>query len=55
MKMVTSLYMRTDSTTLAKEAVEAARDLVHSEYGENFLPEQPRTYKSRSKNAQEGS
>lgn len=46
-------YMRTDSTTLAQVAVDAARDLVRSEYGKQFLPEQPRTYSSKVKNAQE--
>jgi DNA topoisomerase-1 len=35
-------YMRTDSTSLAQVAIEAARDLVRSEYGESFLPDQPR-------------
>lgn len=46
-------YMRTDSTTLAQVAIEAARALVRSEYGESFLPAQPRTYTSKVKNAQE--
>ena len=46
-------YMRTDSTTLSKEAVGAARDLVRSEYGEKFLHPQVRTYKGKVKNAQE--
>ncbi len=46
-------YMRTDSTNLAQVAVEAARDLVRSEYGAEYLPTQPRTYKSKVKNAQE--
>jgi DNA topoisomerase I len=46
-------YMRTDSTNLAKVAVEAARDLVKSEYGADYLPEKPRHYKSKVKNAQE--
>ena len=46
-------YMRTDSTTLASEAVSAARDLVTSEYGAEFLPDQPRVYASKVKNAQE--
>ncbi len=46
-------YMRTDSTNLASVAVEAARKLVSSEYGEDFLPGQPRVYKSKVKNAQE--
>lgn len=46
-------YMRTDSTTLAKEAVDAARNLVQGEYGQEFLPDSPRTYVSKVKNAQE--
>jgi DNA topoisomerase I len=46
-------YMRTDSTTLAAEAVDAARALVRAEYGGEFLPDTPRTYVSKVKNAQE--
>ncbi len=46
-------YMRTDSTTLAQVAIEAARELVRSEYGEAYLPPQPRMYASKVKNAQE--
>ncbi len=46
-------YMRTDSTNLAGEAVEAARELVRSEYGQEYLPETARTYASKVKNAQE--
>ena len=46
-------YMRTDSTNLASVAVEAARTLVRTEYGDSFLPDRPRTYKSKVKNAQE--
>ncbi|MCY2988298.1 MAG: type I DNA topoisomerase [Planctomycetota bacterium] len=46
-------YMRTDSTTLAKVAVDAARDLVRSEYGEQYLPDSPRVYSTKVKNAQE--
>ena len=46
-------YMRTDSTTLSSEAIKAARDLVQSEYGSEFLPDSPRTYASKVKNAQE--
>lgn len=46
-------YMRTDSTNLAKVAVGAARDLVRSEYGEEYLPATPRVYETRVKNAQE--
>ena len=46
-------YMRTDSTNLAQVAVEAARDLVESEYGRAYLPDKPRAYTSKVKNAQE--
>lgn len=46
-------YMRTDSTNLATVAVDAARDLVRSEYGEDYLPGSARTYASKVKNAQE--
>ena len=46
-------YMRTDSTNLAQVAVEAARSLVASSYGSEFLPETPRTYSGKVKNAQE--
>jgi DNA topoisomerase-1 len=46
-------YMRTDSTNLAQVAVDAARDLVRTEYGPEFLPDSPRLYKSSVKNAQE--
>jgi len=46
-------YMRTDSTSLASVAVDAARDLVRSEYGKEYLSPQPRVYASKVKNAQE--
>ncbi|TWU47758.1 type I DNA topoisomerase [Rubripirellula reticaptiva] len=46
-------YMRTDSTTLSKEAITAARDLVRSEYGPDFLHPDVRVYKGKVKNAQE--
>jgi DNA topoisomerase-1 len=46
-------YMRTDSTSLAQEAVKAARDLVHQEYGPEFLHPEERTYSTKVKNAQE--
>ncbi len=46
-------YMRTDSTNLASVAVEAARDLVSSQYGPEYLPDSPRTYATKVKNAQE--
>jgi len=46
-------YMRTDSTTLSTEAINASRNLVRSEYGENFLHPEVRTYSGKVKNAQE--
>jgi len=46
-------YMRTDSTNLAAAAIEAARGLVASQYGPEYLPPQPRVYKTKVKNAQE--
>ncbi|QYJ03120.1 type I DNA topoisomerase [Nocardioides panacisoli] len=46
-------YMRTDSTTLSGSAVTAARAQVTELYGGEYLPDQPRTYTSKVKNAQE--
>jgi DNA topoisomerase-1 len=46
-------YMRTDSTNLAQVAIADARRLVAEEYGEDYLPAEPRVYKSKVKNAQE--
>ncbi|MHB1037839.1 MAG: type I DNA topoisomerase [Pirellulales bacterium] len=46
-------YMRTDSTSLASVAVQAARDLVASQYGPEYLSEKPRVYQTKVKNAQE--
>ncbi|HEX3870648.1 MAG TPA: type I DNA topoisomerase [Pirellulales bacterium] len=46
-------YMRTDSTNLASVAVQAARDLVKAEYGPQYLPDEPRRYQTKVKNAQE--
>ncbi len=46
-------YMRTDSTTLAKVAIDAARDLVESQYGREYLPAEARIYQTKVKNAQE--
>ncbi|MCC7085910.1 MAG: type I DNA topoisomerase [Pirellulales bacterium] len=46
-------YMRTDSTNLAKVAIDAARDLVSSQYGKEYLPDSPRVYSTKVKNAQE--
>jgi DNA topoisomerase-1 len=46
-------YMRTDSLNLSQQAVAAARSQAKSLYGADTVPEKPRTYASKSKNAQE--
>ncbi|MFG2330161.1 type I DNA topoisomerase [Streptomyces sp. NPDC048604] len=46
-------YMRTDSTTLSDTAVAAARAQVTQLYGADYLPEKPRLYAGKVKNAQE--
>jgi DNA topoisomerase-1 len=46
-------YMRTDSVSLAKEAVEEIRAVVAERYGAESLPPEPIAYKTKSKNAQE--
>ena len=45
-------YMRTDSTRVSKEALAEVREMVGKEYGPQYLPEQPNTFKSK-KGAQE--
>ncbi len=46
-------YMRTDSTTLSEEALQAARSTARSLYGEAYVPERSRRYDKKVKNAQE--
>ncbi len=46
-------YMRTDSTTLSGSAIGAARAQVQELYGSEYLPDSPRTYTTKVKNAQE--
>src|SRR5262249_31953693 len=46
-------YMRTDSTTLAESALKAARDQARELYGADYVPEKPRQYDRKVKNAQE--
>jgi len=46
-------YMRTDSTNLSEQAITAARAAITREYGDAYLPAEPRVYRSRVKNAQE--
>ncbi|TNY96623.1 type I DNA topoisomerase [Vibrio parahaemolyticus] len=40
-------YMRTDSTNLSAEAVDAVRDFIDSEFGDKYLPAKPLTYGSK--------
>ncbi|MEL7213212.1 MAG: type I DNA topoisomerase [Pseudomonadota bacterium] len=46
-------YMRTDGIDMAPEAVTAARDAIGDRYGKEYVPEKPRMYKNKAKNAQE--
>ncbi len=46
-------YMRTDSVSLAGEAITEIRELIVSRYGKENLPDEPQAYKNKSKNAQE--
>lgn len=40
-------YMRTDSTNLSQDAVNAAREFIESQYGKKYLPETPNVYSSK--------
>jgi DNA topoisomerase-1 len=46
-------YMRTDSVSLAAEAVQEIREVAARLYGKDEVAEEPRVYKTKSKNAQE--
>jgi DNA topoisomerase-1 len=46
-------YMRTDSVMLAGVAVEEIRDVISERYGAENVPEEPRVFKTKAKNAQE--
>lgn len=46
-------YMRTDGIDMAPEAVHAARDAIKGRYGAEYVPDSPRMYKNKAKNAQE--
>ncbi|TPL24447.1 MULTISPECIES: type I DNA topoisomerase [unclassified Mesorhizobium] len=46
-------YMRTDGVQMAPEAIDAARDAIAKEFGPKYLPEKPRLYTTKAKNAQE--
>ncbi len=46
-------YMRTDSVTLSAQAIAAARSQAGELYGPEYVPDRPRTYTGKAKNAQE--
>ena len=46
-------YMRTDSVTLADVALAEIRDMIAERYGKENVPDEPRVFKTKSKNAQE--
>jgi DNA topoisomerase-1 len=46
-------YMRTDGVQVAQEAIVEARQVIAGRYGKDYVPEQPRYYKTKAKNAQE--
>jgi DNA topoisomerase-1 len=46
-------YMRTDSTSLSREALAAARGLIKQKFGPEYLPPKARVFKTKVKNAQE--
>ncbi|THV25541.1 type I DNA topoisomerase [Peteryoungia ipomoeae] len=46
-------YMRTDGVQMAPEAIDAARSAVAEQFGPRYVPEKPRIYSTKAKNAQE--
>jgi DNA topoisomerase-1 len=46
-------YMRTDGVQMAPEAIRATRKLIGEKYGDKYLPDSPRMYSTKAKNAQE--
>ncbi len=46
-------YMRTDSVNVADTAVRETRDYIRQRFGKEYIPDKPRAYRTRSKNAQE--
>lgn len=46
-------YMRTDSLRISNDAIAEVQSYISSEFGDEFLPAKPRTFKSRN-NAQDG-
>jgi DNA topoisomerase-1 len=46
-------YMRTDGIDIAPEAIAEIRSMIGANYGKQYMPDAPRTYQNKSKNAQE--
>ncbi|PKR54466.1 type I DNA topoisomerase [Thalassospira marina] len=46
-------YMRTDAVVLSSEALAGARRLIDKDYGKDYLPDAPRSFANKAKNAQE--
>jgi DNA topoisomerase-1 len=46
-------YMRTDGVDMAPEAIAGVRSLIGRDYGKPYLPDLPRRYSTKAKNAQE--
>ncbi len=46
-------YMRTDGVTIAPEAVTETRKVIGEDYGKSYVPNAPRQYTAKAKNAQE--
>lgn len=46
-------YMRTDSLNVSTEAVQGTRAFIQKKFGDKYLPNSPRVYKNKAKNAQE--
>ncbi|WP_343358342.1 type I DNA topoisomerase [Bartonella schoenbuchensis] len=46
-------YMRTDGVQMATEAIDSARKVIKESFGNNYVPQKPRFYSTKAKNAQE--
>jgi len=46
-------YMRTDGVDIAGEAIGAIRHVIEADYGKDYVPDAPRRYQTKAKNAQE--
>ena len=46
-------YMRTDGVQIADEAISAVRSVIEADYGNSYVPQAPRRYQTKAKNAQE--